>query len=145
MFVTSRNLLFGVFLTKKNSRKFQASVTERCISLSKSSGKSWKSWILKNFTAHELLQKWLLRFPEGFFSPIYLSTYLQRSLPVPYIAHILCIRIHICKRYYFPILLFLRWKAKEKYVLVFRLYLPLDWSIYLILYNYSINFLKYLL
>ena len=31
-----------------------------------------------------------------------------------YIAHIFCICIHICKRYYFPLLLFLRWKAKEK-------------------------------
>ena len=42
------------------------------------------------------------------FAPIY------RSLFVPYIAHIFCICIHICKRYYFPLLLFLRWKAKKK-------------------------------
>ena len=38
LFATSRNLLFGVFLPRKNTRKFQASVTERCTSLSKCSG-----------------------------------------------------------------------------------------------------------
>ena len=38
LFVTSRNLLFGVFLTRENSRKYQASVTERCISFNKRSG-----------------------------------------------------------------------------------------------------------
>ena len=45
LFVTSRNLLFGVFLPKKNyynitknSRKCQASVSERCTSLCKHSG-----------------------------------------------------------------------------------------------------------
>ena len=43
LFVTSRNLLFGVFMENyynltKNSRKFQTSVTERCSFLSKRSG-----------------------------------------------------------------------------------------------------------
>ena len=38
LFVTSRNLLFGVFLPMKNSRKYQESVTKRCTSLSKRSG-----------------------------------------------------------------------------------------------------------
>ena len=37
-FVTLTNLLFGKFLTRKNSPKFQASDTERCTSLSKGSG-----------------------------------------------------------------------------------------------------------
>ena len=38
LFVASRNLLFGVFLPRENSRKYQSSVTERCTSLSKCSG-----------------------------------------------------------------------------------------------------------
>ena len=44
LFVTSRNLLFGVFLPRKiiqshkKTRKFKTSVTERCTSLSKHSG-----------------------------------------------------------------------------------------------------------
>ena len=48
-------------------------------------------------------------------------------------ADIFCIRIHICKTYFFPVLLFLRWKAKDlvlvlilEKVLVFGLHLPLD-------------------
>ena len=46
-------------------------------------------------------------FPIGFPSAIY------RSLFVSYMTDIFCIRIHICKIYFFPILLFLRWKAKD--------------------------------
>ena len=38
----------------------------------------------------------------------------------------MCIRINICIKYYFPLLLFLRWKVKEKQVLDFGLNLPLD-------------------
>ena len=38
LFVTLRNLLFGVFLPRVNSRKYQANVTERCTYLSKRSG-----------------------------------------------------------------------------------------------------------
>ena len=38
LFATSRNLLLRVLLPRKNSRKFQASVTERCTSLCKRSG-----------------------------------------------------------------------------------------------------------
>ena len=34
LFVTLRNLLFGVFLPRENRRKYEASVTERCTSLS---------------------------------------------------------------------------------------------------------------
>ena len=37
----------------------------------------------------------------------------------------MCIRINICIKYYFPLLLFLRWKAKEKQVLDFGLNFPL--------------------
>ena len=33
---------------------------------------------------------------------------------VSYIARIFYICIHVCKRYYVPLLLFLRWKAKKK-------------------------------
>ena len=43
-----------------------------------------------------------------------------------YIARILCIRIHICKRYYFPLLLFPRRKTKEKQFLDFGLDLSHD-------------------
>ena len=48
LFVTPRNLLFGVFKENyysltKNSRKFQTSVTERCTFLSKSSGMFWQN------------------------------------------------------------------------------------------------------
>ena len=35
-------------------------------------------------------------------------------------ADIFCIRIHICKKYFFPLLLFLKWKVS------FGLHLPLD-------------------
>ena len=45
---------------------------------------------------------------------------------MPHIAQVLRICIHIFKRYYVLILLFLRWKVKEKQFLVFGLYLPLD-------------------
>ena len=45
LFATSRNLLLGVLLPRKNSRKFQASVTERCTSLCKRSG----MFLKKNF------------------------------------------------------------------------------------------------
>ena len=37
LFLTSGNLLFDVFLPREKSRKYQASVTERCTSLSKRS------------------------------------------------------------------------------------------------------------
>ena len=48
LFVTSRNLLFGVFKENyynrtKNSRKFQKSVTEKCTFLSKRSGMFWQN------------------------------------------------------------------------------------------------------
>ena len=109
----------------ENSRKFKASVTERCTSLTKRSG-IFRQNLLKvlvkklnlSKTFTTLLQKRFLRFPVGvsqqFTSPpIYLSTYLQ-NLFVSYKAHVFCIRIHIYKRFYFPLLLFLRWKVKEK-------------------------------
>ena len=65
----------------------------------------WKSL---NFTTHELLHKWFLRFPVRFFSPIY------RSLFASYTADTFCIRIHICERYFFPLIPFLTCKVKEK-------------------------------
>ena len=50
------------------------------------------------------------------FSSRIFFTYLPiyRRLLVSYIARIFCICIHICNRYYFPLLLFLRWKATKK-------------------------------
>ena len=62
----------------------------------------------KIFTTHELLHKWFLMWSVRFFSPI------CRGMFVSYTTDIFCIRIHICKRYFFPLLLFLRWRAKEK-------------------------------
>ena len=50
---------------------------------------------------------------------------IYSSLLLSYIAYIMCIRINICNKYYFPLLLFLRWKAKEKQVLDFGLNFPL--------------------
>ena len=59
-----------------NGRRFQASVTERSTSLSKSCGifrqisskvPVKKLNLQKNFTRHELLHKWFLRFPVRFF------------------------------------------------------------------------------
>ena len=59
-----------------------------------------------------------------------------------------CIRIHICKKYFIPVLLCLRWKTKvfiivlilEK-VLVFGFYLPLD---LMNLFNIALLFNKFL-
>ena len=108
LFVASRHVLFGVFLPRKiitilqKITKFQARVTEMCISLSKSAGifrqntlkvpvKKLNLW--KNCTAYERLCK-LLRFPVRFFSPIY-----RNLLFGSYIAVIFCSRIHICKKF----------------------------------------------
>ena len=44
-----------------------------------------------------------------------------------YSTHIVySIHIYICERYYFPLLLSLRWKVKEKQVLDFGLHVPID-------------------
>ena len=120
LFVASRNLLFGVF--KEN---YQTSITERCTFLSKRSGisaKSFESTWGKNKSLKNLYYKLTSSqvicsgFQQDFFH-LFAYPPIYRSLFVSYIAHILCICIHICKRYYFPLLLFLRWKAKEKQVL----------------------------
>ena len=125
LFVTSRILLFGVFKENycnltKNSRKFPASVTERCTLFSKRFGISAKcfesTWekinLWKIFTTNELLHKWLLRFPVGFFFHLFTFPPICRSLFLSYTAHIFCICIHICKRYYIPVLL--SWDGKRK-------------------------------
>ena len=72
LFITSRNFVWCVSAKKhyynltKNNHKFQASVTERCTSLSKSSEifrqnplkvPKKKLNLRKNFTTHELLHK----------------------------------------------------------------------------------------
>ena len=81
---------------------------------------------LKTFTAHALLHKWFLKVSNRFFFHRITYPRIYRSLFVPHIAQVLRICIHIFKRYYVLILLFLRWKVKEKQFLVFGLYLPLD-------------------
>ena len=98
------------FLTKY-SHKSQARATERCTSLPKfferfrqnpSKIPVKKLNLQNNFTTHDLLRKWCLKFPERFFSPIY------RSLFVSYTAEMFCTFIQNCKRYCFALLLFLR-------------------------------------
>ena len=63
-----------------------------CTSLSKSSGLFWicslkvpvkKLNLSKNFTANEILHKWLFRFPVRFFLPIYRSLLNVKSLQSP--------------------------------------------------------------
>ena len=92
----------------KNSRKFQTSVTERCTSPSKRSGMFRQNRLkvpvkklnlYKNLYYTRSSSQVILRLRLNFFSPIYLSTYLQKT----FIAHMFCICIHICKRYYFPL------------------------------------------
>ena len=97
----------------KNNHKFQASATERYTSLSKSSGmfrqNPLKVPVKKLNTFELLLCKWFLRFLVNFFSTIH------RNLFVSHMADIFCIRItHNCKKYFFPLLLLMKWKTKEK-------------------------------
>ena len=155
LFVTSRNLLFGVFLPRKiiekflakNSRKFQASVTERCTSLSKSSGMFRQNLLKvalkkinlkKPFTTYKLLQKWFLKFPVRFF---YLYTYppIYISLFVSYMTHIFCIRIHICKKVLRPAFTVPEMKSEKKQVLMFVLHLLLY---FINLFNIILSFNK---
>ena len=98
LFVTSTNLLFGVFLPREINRKFQASVTERCTSLSNHSGifpqnllkVPVKKLNLKNFyrtlTSSQVIFKVSSRI---FFLPIYLSNYLQKPVRASYSTHIM--------------------------------------------------------
>ena len=98
-FVSSRNLLLGVFLTRKiitilrkitiNSRQVLLKSVIPSVRFLEYFGKTFKSTCdkakpSKIFTAHELLHKWLLRFPIRSFSPIY------RSLFVSYKANKFC-------------------------------------------------------
>ena len=96
----------------KNNHKFQANVTERCTSLSKSSG-IFRQNLLKAPAKRLFLKKnyctWTssrLRFPVKFFLPIY------RNLLVSFTANTFCIRIHICKKYFFR--LYYSWDGKRK-------------------------------
>ena len=121
MFAAWGHLLFGVFLPRKNSHKFSLYAFWNV------SAKSFKSSCekvkcLKNFYYIWTFSQVIFKVSITNVSPIYLSTYLQESV-VSYIVHTLCIRIHICKRCYFPFLLVLRWKAK---FLVFGLHFLLD-------------------
>ena len=68
-----------------------------------------------------------------------------RNMFVSHVAHILCIRIHICKRYYYRF--YYSWNGRQKnnksYVLDYICRLIL--SMYLILYYYSIDLFNYFL
>ena len=124
LFVTSRNLFVWCISAKenyynltKNSRKFQASVTKTCTF--SVSAKSFKSTCEKVESLKILYCTWtssqvIFKFSSRIFFQLLTYALIYRSLFVSYTTHILRIHIHICKRYYFPLLLFLRWKAKEK-------------------------------
>ena len=110
----------------KNSHKFRASVIEMCTSVSKSSGVFWQNSskppvkklnLEKNFTAHELVHKWFLRFLVSFFSHIY------RSLSVLHTTDIFCIRIIFVKGI-FPTFIIPEVESERKKVFVFELHLP---------------------
>ena len=114
----------------KNYPKFQEIVFERCTSLFVSA-KSFKSTCEEVESLKIRYCTWTssqVIFKVSGRTLLHLFTYqlIYRSLLVSYIAHIMCICIHICESYYFPLLLFLRWKSKEKQVLNFGLHLPLD-------------------
>ena len=129
LFVTSRNLLFGVFLLREMItilRKIavhfrQVSLKRVLLSVGvlECFGKIllkylWKSWIFKNPLLHLNSSQVIFKVSRRIFLHLLTCPLIYRRLFVSYKAHILCIRIHICKRYCFPLLLFLRWKAKEK-------------------------------
>ena len=114
LFVTSRILLFGVFKENycnltKNSRKFPASVTERCTFFSKRFGISAKcfesTWekinLWKIFTTNELLHKWLLRFPVGFFFHLFAEAFFC-LIQHTYFVFVFTFVKGITSRFYYP-------------------------------------------
>ena len=94
--------------------KFQATVTERCTSPSNSSGifrhKCFQSTCEKVKSLKRLYYAWTLLQEAFKVSWKIFHTNLQK--PVCIIANIFCIRICICKKYFFALLLFLGWKAQ---------------------------------
>ena len=124
LFVTSRNLFVWCISAKenyynltKNSRKFQASVTKTCTF--SVSAKSFKSTCEKVESLKIHYCTWtssqvIFKVSSRTFLALFTYQLIYRSLLLSYIGHIMCISIYICKKYYFPLLLFLRWKAKEK-------------------------------
>ena len=85
-------------------------------------------------------------FQWDFFSTIYLSTtYLQKSVFLLCGTHIGYSIFIFIKGITFQLLLFLRWKVKEKLVLDFGLHLPLDLINLFNMYYYSIKLFNYFL
>ena len=122
LFVTSRNLLFGVFLPRKIItilRKIadifrQVSLKEVLLSVSVLECFREKVGSLKTLYCTRTSAQVIVRVSSRIFFHLFTFPLIYSSLFVFYIVHILCSCIHIRKRYYFPLLLFLRWKAKEK-------------------------------
>ena len=122
LFVTSRNLLFGVILPrriitilrKKADIFRQVSLKEVLLSVSILECFSEKVGSLKTLYCTRTSSQVIFRVSGRIFFHLFTFPLIYRSLFVFYIVHILCSCIHICKRYYFPLSLFLRWKAKEK-------------------------------
>ena len=137
----------------KNSPEFQANITEKHTSLSQRSRMFRpnllkvpvkKLNLLKSITAHEILHRWFLRFPLELFCT-YLLINLFTGVFVSSIAHIMCICIHMCKRYYFRLLLFWDGKRKRSKSEISDYVCSLIKSICLISQYYSINLFNYFL
>ena len=109
--------------------------------------KLWKRWILKNPLLHMIFFASDFKvFQWDFFSTIYLSTtYLQKSVFLLCGTHIGYSIFIFIKGITFQLLLFLRWKVKEKLVLDFGLHLPLDFINLVNMYYYSIKLFNYFL
>ena len=116
LFVTSKNLLFGVFLPKKistilrkiaiNFRQMSLNGVLLSVSVLECFGKSFKSTSEKVESLKTLYYTWtssqvIFKVSSRVFFHLFTYPPIYRSLFVSYIAHILCIRIHICKGYYF--------------------------------------------
>ena len=86
LFVTSRNLLFGVFLPVEKSRKYQASVTERCASLSKRSGMFRQNLLQVPLRTSSQM---IFKISRRIFFHLFTYPPIYRTLLVPYIAHII--------------------------------------------------------
>ena len=99
----------------KNNHEFQASVTERCTFLSKSSA----TFCQNPLKAHELLHKWLLRFSGRFFLPFYRSLFVL--LWQTYFVFVFVFVKSISSRFYYS------WDGKRSFWITFAalLHLPL--------------------
>ena len=111
----------------KNCRKFHTSITERCTSLSKHycfvSAKSFQSTCERAEPLKNLYYTWtpsqvIFKVSVNFFSPIYLSTYLQKPVCVLYTTHILYSHSYLYK-VFFPVFTIPETESERKISLSF--------------------------